>query len=355
MRSCTHSSDGGIDRCLCRHRRSGSRQRYLPSLRAKWRRWRKPRPRVEVARAKAQLKSSLLMGLERPAVAGRTNCVANLLAYGRVMSIEELTAKRLDAVDAAAVRLGSATARHGIAAVRPWRLSDHCKRLESSRTTFSSPVRSGADPSVPRNEFGSDGIHARSDISRRGKQPVIKGDGVYLRYPRVQDFFRMVAPAQRKAALSSRRGSLPGQADELTKGAFRRRLKTLSARERGSIRLTHFLSFAADDNALHGWLHIVQCPPRCDAVLRARLLGGRAVRTTRLYVRRDPRPGAVHLSRRSACTASRPPACRRTIPPKVSWSRRDFVEEGHRAPLSFRSMASGRTTSYSLCWPMRRG
>lgn len=57
---------------------------------------------AEVARARAQLKSALLMGLERPAA--RTEQIASqLLAYGRVQSIEELTA-RLDAVDAATVR-----------------------------------------------------------------------------------------------------------------------------------------------------------------------------------------------------------------------------------------------------------
>jgi len=57
---------------------------------------------AEVARAKAQLKSGMLMGLERPAA--RTEQIAGqMLAYGRVLSLEELSA-RLDAVDAAAVR-----------------------------------------------------------------------------------------------------------------------------------------------------------------------------------------------------------------------------------------------------------
>ncbi len=57
---------------------------------------------VEVARAKAQMKSGMLMGLERPS--SRTEQIAsNLLAYGRVLSVEEMTAK-LDAVDAEAVR-----------------------------------------------------------------------------------------------------------------------------------------------------------------------------------------------------------------------------------------------------------
>ncbi|MGD0193188.1 MAG: pitrilysin family protein [Rhizomicrobium sp.] len=56
----------------------------------------------EVARAKAQLRSSLLMGLERPS-ARAEQIAAHLLAYGRVVPVEELTAK-LDAVHADQVR-----------------------------------------------------------------------------------------------------------------------------------------------------------------------------------------------------------------------------------------------------------
>jgi predicted Zn-dependent peptidase len=57
---------------------------------------------VEVARAKAQLKSGLLMGLERPS-ARAEQIAAHLLAYGRVVPIDELTTK-LEAVDARKVR-----------------------------------------------------------------------------------------------------------------------------------------------------------------------------------------------------------------------------------------------------------
>jgi len=75
----------------------------------------------EVARAKAQLKSGMLMGLERPAA--RAEQVASQLAvYGRVLSIEELTAK-LEAVDAGAIRrFGErvmSSARPAMAAVGP--------------------------------------------------------------------------------------------------------------------------------------------------------------------------------------------------------------------------------------------
>ena len=56
----------------------------------------------EIARAKAQLKSGLLMGLERPS-ARAEQIAAQLSAFGRVLPVDEITAK-LEAVDADAVR-----------------------------------------------------------------------------------------------------------------------------------------------------------------------------------------------------------------------------------------------------------
>ncbi len=56
----------------------------------------------EVARAKAQLKSSLLMGLERPS-ARAEQIAAQLFAFGHVIPVSEMSAK-LDAIDASAVR-----------------------------------------------------------------------------------------------------------------------------------------------------------------------------------------------------------------------------------------------------------
>jgi predicted Zn-dependent peptidase len=56
----------------------------------------------EVARAKAQLKSSLLMGLERPGQRAE-QIASHMFTHGRLLSVEEMTA-RLDEVDARAVR-----------------------------------------------------------------------------------------------------------------------------------------------------------------------------------------------------------------------------------------------------------
>ena len=81
----------------------------------------------EAARARAQLKASLLMGLESPHA--RCELMAgHLYAYGRVLSVDELVAK-VDAVDAEALRkFGTRICQTGnpaIAAVGP------VKRLES--------------------------------------------------------------------------------------------------------------------------------------------------------------------------------------------------------------------------------
>jgi len=76
---------------------------------------------AEVNRAKAQMKSSLLMGLERPGQRAE-QIAGQIFAYGRVLTIAEMTA-RLDAVDAAAIRRFGArvleTGNPSIAAVGP--------------------------------------------------------------------------------------------------------------------------------------------------------------------------------------------------------------------------------------------
>ena len=57
---------------------------------------------AEVARAKAQLKSGLLMGLERPGTRAE-QIAGQIFALGRVQCAAEIVAQ-LDAVDAAAVK-----------------------------------------------------------------------------------------------------------------------------------------------------------------------------------------------------------------------------------------------------------
>ncbi|HEY8255145.1 MAG TPA: pitrilysin family protein, partial [Rhizomicrobium sp.] len=96
---------------------------------------------AEVARARAQLKVSLLMGLERPS--NRSEQIAGqLFALGRVQSAAEIVAQ-LDAIDVAAVRAFAAKAmeagRPTMAAVGP------VKKLESI-TAFAGRFGSKAVP-----------------------------------------------------------------------------------------------------------------------------------------------------------------------------------------------------------------
>ena len=83
-----------------------------------------------------------------------------------------------------------------------------------------------------------------------GQQPVIKGDGVYLRYPRMADY-----PAWAELRGESRAFLSPWEPmwarDELTKGAFRRRLKRYQKESRLDSAYAFFV-FREEDDALLG-------------------------------------------------------------------------------------------------------
>jgi [ribosomal protein S5]-alanine N-acetyltransferase len=83
-----------------------------------------------------------------------------------------------------------------------------------------------------------------------GQQPVIRGENVYLRYPRVGDFF-----AWSRLRSESREFLVPWEpswaTDELSKGAFRRRLKKYQRETRLDSAYAFFV-FRSEDNALIG-------------------------------------------------------------------------------------------------------
>jgi len=83
-----------------------------------------------------------------------------------------------------------------------------------------------------------------------GQQPVIRGENVYLRYPRVADFF-----AWSRLRSESREFLVPWEpswaTDELSKGAFRRRLKKYQRETRLDSAYAFFV-FRTEDNALLG-------------------------------------------------------------------------------------------------------
>jgi [ribosomal protein S5]-alanine N-acetyltransferase len=83
-----------------------------------------------------------------------------------------------------------------------------------------------------------------------GQQPVITGDGVYLRYPRMPDFL-----AWSRVRGDSRAFLTPWEpvwaSDELTRGAFRRRLKRYARETRHDTAYAFFV-FRKEDDALIG-------------------------------------------------------------------------------------------------------
>jgi ribosomal-protein-alanine N-acetyltransferase len=83
-----------------------------------------------------------------------------------------------------------------------------------------------------------------------GQQPVIRGENVYLRYPRVGDYLNWSRLRQ-----ESREFLTPWEplwaSDELTKGAFRRRIKRYQKEARLDSAYAFFV-FRAADNTLMG-------------------------------------------------------------------------------------------------------
>ncbi len=83
-----------------------------------------------------------------------------------------------------------------------------------------------------------------------GQQPVIRGDGIYLRYPRMADF-----PVWAKLRADSREFLTPWEPvwsdDELTRGAFRRRIKRYHKETRLDSAYVFFV-LRESDNALVG-------------------------------------------------------------------------------------------------------
>jgi ribosomal-protein-alanine N-acetyltransferase len=83
-----------------------------------------------------------------------------------------------------------------------------------------------------------------------GQQPVIKGDAVYLRYPRMADYLQWSKLRHESRAFLSPWEPI-WATDELTRGAFRRRLKRY-ARETRHDSAYAFFVFRSEDNALLG-------------------------------------------------------------------------------------------------------
>ena len=113
--------------------------------------------------------------------------------------------------------------------------------------------------------------------------PPITGDGVVLRAPQMSDYAAWAALAR-----GSREFLTPWEptwpADDLTRPAFRRRLRRYAEDVRTDQAYPFFL-FRSEDDALVGGLDARQYPPRRRAGGQPRLLDRRALYPPRLHDR----------------------------------------------------------------------
>ena len=142
---------------------------------------------------------------------------------------------------------------------------------------------------------------------------------MFLRAPQMADFAEWAALREQ-----SRDFLMPWEptwpADDLTRGAFRRRLKRYAEDLRSDQAYPFFL-FRKHDNALLGGLTLTNIR---RGVAQAGSLGywiGRALRAPGLHDARRCAPSCPSPSRRCGCTGSKPPASRPTRPRSGCWKR----------------------------------
>ena len=116
-----------------------------------------------------------------------------------------------------------------------------------------------------------------------GQQPVIRGEDVYLRYPRIADYV-----TGRRLRGESREFLTQWEPvwadDELTRGAFRRRIKRYQKETRLDSAYVFFV-FRDQRRYADGRLHALQCAAWRHAMLRPGLLDRRPIRPPGLYDR----------------------------------------------------------------------
>ena len=84
-----------------------------------------------------------------------------------------------------------------------------------------------------------------------GQQPVIRGEGVYLRYPRVADYLQW-SRLRGESRMFLEPWEPVWATDELSKGAFRRRLKRYQRETRQDTAYAFFVFRSRDDALLGG-------------------------------------------------------------------------------------------------------
>ncbi len=126
-----------------------------------------------------------------------------------------------------------------------------------------------------------------------GQQPVVRGSEVYLRYPRIADY-----PGWSAIRSESRTFLAPWEpswaSDELSKGAFRRRIKRYQKETRMDSAYAFFV-FRKEDDVLMGGCTLSNVRRGVTQCCAARLLDRRAIRAPGPHVRRGAFAGALYL------------------------------------------------------------
>ena len=171
-----------------------------------------------------------------------------------------------------------------------------------------------------------------------GQQPVIHGENVYLRYPRIADFKSLGAIARRKQVVSHAVGAAWAQRMNLARARFAAGSNAIRARP-AKIRLCIFRVSQRRQHAA-GRVHPLQCAARRHPMLHAGLLGRRAF-CAEGYTFDALRVLIPFIFPRSACIGSRPPVFPSTKRRKGCWRSPGFCKRGW-PDVIFKSMASGR-------------
>ena len=160
-----------------------------------------------------------------------------------------------------------------------------------------------------------------------GQQPVIQGREVYLRYPRIGDYVNWSALRGESREFLTQWEPVWAE-DELSRGAFRRRIKRYHKETSVSTPPMCFSSSAKSDDTLMGGCTLSNVR---RGVTQCCALGywiGTSLRPPGRDVRRVARPDPLCLYAPWVCTASRRPACRRMIRPAICFRKLGFRVEG---------------------------
>ena len=189
-------------------------------------------------------------------------------------------------------------------------------------------------------------------VSFSEQLPAIAGDAVLLRAPQMADHAEWSAlRAASRDFLTPWEPTWP--ADDLTRAAFRRRIRRYAEDQRSDLAYPFFI-FRKSDSVLVGGLTLANIRRGCAQAAKPRLLDGRALCGAGLHDRRGQRPSCRSRSARCGCTAWRRPASRGTTPRSACWKRPASSARASPGNTSA-STGSGRTTCCSpACGTIRR-